>query len=1012
MVEAFGAFAERQEIDFDRLAEEGLFLIHGRTGAGKTTLLDAVVFALFGRAVGRERDSLASHHAPIGTRPVVELEFTVADRRYRVTRSPKYLTRISRDGTPRFKDPSATLVRLGPDGEEPIASRLSEVNDEIGRLIGLTHRQFTQVMLLPQGRFEQVLRARSDERQKLLETLFDTELYARASRWLEDRARETRDAAEESGRRLEEYVARADQRRIALGAAIADLRLPEQSDELRGQAWLDELVAIVERRSEAADRVLADARAAADAANEAHTAAQLAAQRWDRRAQATERLAALEAERNDIDDLTARLAELDEATALRDLVHAAHVAETALDTARIRRDDAVGDLNAAIAAVARLDDRFAPISVPRDGRDVDGLDEVLDPIASLVATTRSRLESLAEAQAALRRADDAARVAADAVVDAERDVERLEQQLARARTDLEPLEAQAEALRPVAGSRDSLLARQPELLKRREAAAQADDLEARAEAAKSAETAAIDAHQRAVDHLQALRQRYLDGIAAELAEHLADGEACPVCGSSEHPSPAHRTDDAVRRHEVEAAEAAAVRAFERREAATADHRTISERLAELRAIAGRDASLEELDARVAELDEQIRRADDAIDTLDRITERTRQLEARIAELTTHRDAATQRLAAARAVLGTETERRAVAAAALEELATGSDPTTVEHDLAALAALDGALNAVRAEHTNVIRAETEARTAVTAADEAVAASSFPDRARVVELLRADKREGLRAAWTRRIARWRADLDAANAVLGAPDLADLPSERPDTSLTAAAAREAQERHGAAVAEATTLSQGLDDLRTNAERHRSEAGDFEELRRAAEVHAAVARRVAGKVAPKVSLQRWVLATYLEEICTFANQRLTTMTSGRYRLEVRTTPASGSAQGGLDLDVFDAHTSQVRDVSTLSGGETFQASLALALGVADTVSAHHGGVRLDALFVDEGFGSLDPESLQLAMDELDRLREGGRMVGVISHVTALRERIGFGVEVIPTPRGSVARLAEVAPV
>ena len=140
--------------------------------------------------------------------------------------------------------------------------------------------------------------------------------------------------------------------------------------------------------------------------------------------------------------------------------------------------------------------------------------------------------------------------------------------------------------------------------------------------------------------------------------------------------------------------------------------------------------------------------------------------------------------------------------------------------------------------------------------------------------------------------------------------------------------------------------------------------------------------------------------------------MTSGRFRLEVRETPTSGNSQAGLDLDVFDAHTGQTRNVTTLSGGETFQASLALALGVADTVSAHHGGIRLDALFVDEGFGSLDPESLQLAMDELDRLREGGRMVGLISHVGALRERIGFGVEVIATPKGSLARLGEITPV
>jgi len=153
---------------------------------------------------------------------------------------------------------------------------------------------------------------------------------------------------------------------------------------------------------------------------------------------------------------------------------------------------------------------------------------------------------------------------------------------------------------------------------------------------------------------------------------------------------------------------------------------------------------------------------------------------------------------------------------------------------------------------------------------------------------------------------------------------------------------------------------------------------------------------------MQRWVLSAHLEEICVYANLRLGSMTGGRYRLSVHRGREWHNAKAGLGLRVHDTHTGSQREVSTLSGGETFQAALSLALGVADAVTAHSGGVHLEVLFVDEGFGTLDSEALQLAMDELDRLREGGRTVGLISHVSELRERIRTGIEVQPTDSGS----------
>ena len=245
-----------------------------------------------------------------------------------------------------------------------------------------------------------------------------------------------------------------------------------------------------------------------------------------------------------------------------------------------------------------------------------------------------------------------------------------------------------------------------------------------------------------------------------------------------------------------------------------------------------------------------------------------------------------------------------------------------------------------------------------------------------------------------------------VVGSAELATLPEEAPDLAAAEAALAAADGERVRAVERLGDARSTQDDISRLAQDHRA----FEELKNQQQQHAqlvtAVAERCQGKAAPYISLQRWVLSAYLEEICRFANQRLEMMTSGRYQLRLSDEGGRGGRQAGLGLRVLDAYTGEEREVNSLSGGETFQASLALALAVADTVEARSGGVRLEALFIDEGFGTLDPENLQLAMDELDRLREGGRMIGIISHVGALKERIRAGIEVSTGERGSSARV------
>jgi exonuclease SbcC len=248
-----------------------------------------------------------------------------------------------------------------------------------------------------------------------------------------------------------------------------------------------------------------------------------------------------------------------------------------------------------------------------------------------------------------------------------------------------------------------------------------------------------------------------------------------------------------------------------------------------------------------------------------------------------------------------------------------------------------------------------------------------------------------------------------VLTEPELADVGDEPPDVAVAQEHERgEREERdrlrsvHERARAAAAVVAEHDGRRRRLRDELRPRREQAERVRRLSDL-------CRGNGPTRTSLERWVLAAFLEEICAQANLRLAAMTDDRFRLRCDSSRRRGNAPSGLAITIHDAHTGDERDVLSLSGGETFLASLALALGLADVVQQHAGGVRLDALFVDEGFGALDADALDLAMGQLDALRSGGRLVGIISHVPVLRERIGVGIEVAKLVHGSTVRVGEI---
>jgi exonuclease SbcC len=1003
-LEAFGPYADAVTIEFDDLARDGLFLIHGPTGAGKTYLLDAMSFALYGEVAGdRGNHTLKSDHAAPRATPSVTLEFSAQGARYVVERTPTHTVPKKKGDGETTKPATATLARLDGTTPVPIASSITEIRQEVERLVGLDARQFQQVILLPQGQFEQVLRADSGDREKLLKTLFDTGIYERVTFWLDEQAKQARRGVYEQQEALEvkRQQAAHEWGPFAVDEAGSTAEPDDATTVLADQAALDALVGQIDRAAADAKTAVAHALAAKQGAQKHKEQVDAVAARWDRRAVACARAAELAEQRGAIDADRTALSRAERADQLRDSLDTEQTLREGLARLHAEVTEMLDGARAARDAGAALPDVVTKL----DLRALPPSAAITTALAALAAH-RTLLDELS------RKADAADAETAKAA--AARTAEQVHQKIVEdatkeAATRRVEREAATKGLAAARSARDRIPGLQ-------QAAA---DAHARADAAATlvtarkdqtkAERAATKAERAAIKVRKAaqdLRQRYLDGIAATLAGALLDDQPCPVCGSTEHPARAVAAPDALEKREVDAADAAADAADRDARAAVEASNEVTQRVVALEATAG-DAADDPAaaKARTATAATELRAATEQASAIDALEASVVTADARLADLE-------QQVAEAGKAAATATQ--AAAGATEQAAAMRAQVTAVLGDGIAPHAALGSLGDVEGSLTEAARVSEQVTTetakftnTIEHLERELATSPFTG---VVDAREALRDEATRTTLTQRVKEHDDDTLKQQGILEDPDLADLPDDRPETAAAQEAVGQAELAHTFAVEHHKGARDAEKELRRLAGEHRTGEEALAERRERADMVNAVADRCAGKLAPRISLQRWVLAAYLADICRHANTRLEKMTSGRYQMRVHSDGERGGKQAGLGLRVLDAFTGEEREVSTLSGGETFQTSLALALGVADAVQAYTGGVHLDALFIDEGFGTLDPDNLQLAMDELDRLREGGRMVGVISHVGALRERIRSGIEVVRTDTGSTVRVGEIA--
>lgn len=979
-IEGFGPFLARQIVDFDAFADDGIFLIAGRTGAGKSSILDAVCFALYGsvpRYEGGDKRLRSDHCEPDDPSEVV-VEFSTGAGRYRVTRSPEYLRPAKRGGGLTKQNSAVQLDAFIDGGWVTLAAKEKRVADELDGIVQLSREQFLQVILLAQNRFARFLLADSKERQALLRRLFGTERFEDVQARFDERRRASENALAGAAARVDARIDEAE--RVVTdgelwgdaGVAPEPASTAERIEALR--AALGRAEYRVERRTAERD----DAEKALQAADAALTAVRedRAAQQERDRARAA--LAQLDAEQPEIDEARRALDRARAAEALRATIAAASRAESARDAAMVAES----------AARAAWDATGAE------------LDEVSAETLEAWAAERTR-ESGAWARAAELEDDRTALrseiESAEAVVEAATArVAAGDEQRTALPERLAELTAQRDRVRRSADRTDDLARALASAGARRDAAVEAARITGELESADRELAEASTVLAEAQTALAQLRRRRLDGFAGELATALVAGEPCSVCGSTEHPAPAVHTDP-VSAEDVERAERERDAAQSAERSAQARSAELTSRLSAALAIAdglGVDAA----ESGVTTAGDAHAAAVTAGAELAALDEQIAQTTAAAAALAQEREDAAAALAVAREALALLAQREQDAATQIAD-ARGVFETVADR----IAHVGGQAATARTLASALIeraRIEQEFAEAKSEQDAALTASDFDDATAARTAMRsAAEQEALDA----RVQAHRVQREKERAMLLPLEMRTLPEEPIDLAPAEQTAADARSAWKTATDAAGRVEAMTDQLRRLIDSAASEYARSAEQQADHEVLRGLADTVAGRAGNthKMSLETFVLAAELEEIVDAANRRLSDMSTGRYQLQHSDALASRGAASGLGIVVFDAFTGQTRPAQSLSGGETFLSSLALALGLAEVVTARAGGIQLDTLFIDEGFGSLDADTLEVAMRTLDELRSGGRTVGVISHVESMQEQIPAQVVVEQTPAG-----------
>lgn len=1005
-MQAFGPFAGKEDIDFSQLGSNPLFLINGPTGAGKSSILDAICFALYGQTTGAEREGsqMRCDHSDLDVLTEVTLEFELGAKRYFVRRVPMQERAKSRGEGTTTQNPEAQLKELdGTDEGRLIVSKsVSDANSEIQRLIGLGVEQFRQVMVLPQGKFRELLMADSKEREAIFSQLFETHIYKKIENRLKEKAGDISQAMRSHESEIKGILQSAD---VANEEALNEER--EDLQECSKEALLTR---------EQAESALKQAQKRKDDA--------------DALVKRFELLTGKELLLNEKMALSEQMAgkqaqwlQGQKAQSIYHLYTLQQAESKKLAVVQKQYEEAIDALSAVKKAQVAAAENLAKAT--KDAGQLDELKRHRDELDRY----KTSIQALNEAQSTETTCGAQAQKSEKALAEKQQSLELLANELNEKTATVEALN---EALESFMEAKLALDALEKKLVEAKQRDQFEGELKAKSVERENAQTRVAQANenwQDAKHNTLTMELRWHSGQAALLAAQLEEGQPCPVCGSNEHPAPATSNEEAlVSKQDVDALRMLETKAFEvlqtKKEAlAQIDTQLelITSKLSAIKAGLGEDAErpLEAIQAdffaakaRVENLENQKKQSQ----ALSKRILDVRQIQSDSKNVLTtlenqhNKDKESLTIAKSRVaqLLEQIPEDYRVPGALDQKINSASEQITQLTEQLNQAdkrlkekqsALDQAQSKQKALSEQLDEQKKQSEQASHDWGQALTASDFVDE---TAFLAARLDEVQQKAIKAEIEAYRSEVDSLKAVIK-----ELQSElkdkvKPDLPAIEKSLMEAREQFKEKddawrVLEAR-IKQLADIQRKLKRAHEKSA----ELTKQYAVFGTLSEVASGNSGHKISLQRFVLSVLLDDVLIQASQRLYLMSKGRYRLVRKEDRAKGNKASGLDLEVEDGNTGKSRSVATLSGGESFMAALSLALGLSDVVQSYAGGIKLDTLFIDEGFGSLDMESLDAAIQVLIDLQSSGRMIGIISHVTELKEQMALRIDVQSGSGGS----------
>lgn len=1016
-IEAFGPYRDSVTLDFNELQDHSMFLIAGPTGAGKTSILDAMVYALYGETSGevRKTDAIRSDFAEPHRMTRVDFSFAIGDAQYRVERLPKQMVAKKRGTGMREQNASATVYEK-KDGEwKVIATSAAAIRDTIQQIIGFRKDQFLQVVLLPQGEFRKLLVASTSEREELLHTLFRTELYRKLQEALKTAYDEAKAGIEENLTKQTAFI-----QSIPHDGATPMVTIEHVRELLANRGPHRDALAI--ERDEAVTVV--------EQFNVLRSQWSLYNQAQQSLVEATSKLDLVKTKETERVNLSEKVQFLNSLAPTHELYKqyiekkaVLKTLEQALSDAEERVKLATQHEDKCLEVYSGLEGQVESIQVKRTTlaqfqQQAEKFDE-LDVLKKEFSTLHSSLEELDS-----KKSEDALVKQRELVKTLEADLEALRKQLQDNNKFLEDT--------PVIQGQLNDLHRYSELLE--EISKIQKEIDDKGQTLASlGETVQV-----AKVHLERLEHLMQEGRAFELVHLVVANEPCPVCGSTDHPQLAAKPEIYPTKDEIEEARTARDLALQKQASEVGQQKTLVTRLDELTKQVDAQASTltlsidgfseknfasvqqdllakmdqltalrgksELLSKTIADKEHKLKVARDKLAALEldhnELLKNLHDLEIRMSSVQANIDALSKTLPTTDIAAWQKQLESLDSEITVYDEQVKVGKTNLEAAREQLNAKRGRLETlssqVKEETKNLnlmYKNYTKSLQTISLAED-----DFVEALRDIKEIETYRTQlhALDEAFNKAQAVYDAALKAAEAVVKPSDTVSdeiyaTAVEHRDTLVGNLAAWDKETKH---IETTLILLEALEAAMGEAREKVKFLSRLNDLANGGE-----------QGFKNVTFERYVLGAILDEVVYAANLRLQKMSRNRYSLERSDYTGGGRGKQGLDLAVMDAFTGQSRPANTLSGGETFLASMALALGLADVIQSYAGGIHMDTMFIDEGFGTLDPDTLELAMETLVQLQSSGRLIGMISHVPELKSRIPAHLEVIRGDDGSTAK-------